>query len=120
MNIQGGSGTFTSCAFTDNTSGVSSFFNYPCTIYRKKWNNGIAYITFFFFFFLLLFSASLTKYFYVHLLFLLACKYLFSYLSSFSLLCRLLLLIVLLFDVLHFYFSSSSLFYSNFIFDSSF
>ena len=33
--IKGGSGTFTSCAFTGNTgSTVSSFFKYPCTIYR--------------------------------------------------------------------------------------
>ena len=33
----GGSGTFTSCAFTGNTaSGVSSFYKYPCTIYRNK------------------------------------------------------------------------------------
>ena len=30
----GGFGTFTSCAFTDNTAGVSSFFKYPCSIYR--------------------------------------------------------------------------------------
>ena len=32
--ISSGSGTFTSCAFTGNTAGVSSFFKYPCTIYR--------------------------------------------------------------------------------------
>ena len=29
-----GSGTFTSCAFTGNTATVSSFFKYPCSIYR--------------------------------------------------------------------------------------
>ena len=32
--INGGSGTFTSCEFTGNTASVSSFFTYPCTIYR--------------------------------------------------------------------------------------
>ena len=28
------SGTFTSCAFTGNDASVSSFFKYPCSIYR--------------------------------------------------------------------------------------
>ena len=32
--IDGGTGTFTSCAFTGNTATVSSFLKYPCTIYR--------------------------------------------------------------------------------------
>ena len=32
--IFGGSGTFTSCEFTGNTAVVSSFFKYPCSIYR--------------------------------------------------------------------------------------